>query len=232
MNVQKNRILIVDDDKTISPLLKEYLEENGYECTLLHNAFDALSAFKSEGFDLCIFDVVMPMKNGHELAKEIQMYNTEIPFLFLTSLSGQADRIKGLEIGAEDYIIKPFSMKELLLRVNIILKRAKPTQFLNTSTNLYQIGIYQFNANTRKLTTTDSVICLSSIETKLLQMFCESSNGIILREQALNQIWGDQHNFKSRSLNVYISKLRNFFNDSQDIEILNIHGSGYQLVVK
>ncbi|MBK9256644.1 MAG: response regulator transcription factor [Saprospiraceae bacterium] len=225
-------ILLVDDDRSLSPLVKEYLEAKDFQCSLFHNAFDALDAFKKTAFTLCILDIRMPMKSGLELAEDLKVIQPDIPFLFLTGQTDKEDRIKGLEAGADDYITKPFSMQELYLRVQAILRRVETYSKLKSETAIFQIGRFKFNASTREISQIESKIKLSAIEARLLKMFCDSSDGIILRDTALRQIWDDENSFRERSLNVYVSKLRQYFKEDPNIEILNIHGTGYQLISK
>jgi len=228
----KKNILLVDDDRSLSPLVKEYLEAKDFQCSLFHNAFDALDAFRKTPFSLCILDIRMPMKSGFELAEELKSIQPDIPFLFLSGQIEKEDRIKGLEAGADDYITKPFSMQELYLRVTAILRRVETYSKLKNETAVFQIGQYKFNASTREIMQIESKVKLSAIEAKLLRMFCESTDGIILRDTALKVIWEDENNFRERSLNVYVSKLRQYLKDDPAIEILNIHGTGYQLISK
>lgn len=227
-----NKILFVDDDRTLSPLVKEYLEAKKMQCTLCHNAFDGLKAFKKETFDLCILDIVMPIEDGYELSAKLTNLNPNIPFLFLSSKTHQEDKIKGLEAGADDYILKPFSMKELYLRIQAILKRSQSKGADTKKLIEYNIATYTFNPSTRELAREGEVLNLSWIESQLLHMFCQSADGIISREIALKQIWSDEHNFRTRSLNVYVSKLRNYLQVDPNITIRNIHGSGYQMLIK
>jgi len=226
------KLLLVDDDLTLGPLIKEYLETHDFTCVLCHNAFDGLKSFKKEDYDLCILDIVMPLMNGLELANEFKYFKANVPFLFLSSKGSIEDRIKGLEHGADDYILKPFSMKELLLRINTILKRSKDQESIANANKEYNIGQYVFHLTSRELLYHTLIIHLSDIEAQLLSMFCESPDGIIYRDRALNQIWRDEYNFKSRSLNVYISKLRKYLIHDEMIKIKNIHGKGYQMIIK
>jgi DNA-binding response OmpR family regulator len=226
-----HKILIVDDDRTLSPLVKEYLEAKDFECVLCHNAYDGFEAFKKQSFDLCILDIVMPLEDGYGLAKKITNSNPDIPFLFLTSQSDQEDKIKGLEAGADDYILKPFSMKELYLRIQAILKRFQSRRVQRKDQIAYEICSYSFNPAVRELKHESGSIRLSWIESQLLHMFCKSDDGIILREVALKQIWSDENNFRARSLNVYVSKLRSYLQKEERITIRNIHGSGYQMII-
>jgi len=226
------KILIVDDDRTLSPLVKEYLEAKHIECTLCHNAFDGFKVFKKEEFDLCILDIVMPLEDGFELAAKLTNLNPNIPFLFLSSKTQQEDKIRGLEAGADDYILKPFSMKELYLRIQAILKRSQSRGNNKQELVEYEISSYTFNPSARELKREGETMNLSWIESQLLHMFCQSADGIISRDVALKQIWSDEHNFRSRSLNVYVSKLRSYLQVDPKISIRNIHGSGYQMLIK
>ncbi len=226
------KLLLVDDDLTIGPLVKEYLEAHDFHCVLCHNAYDGLRVFKEDAFDLCILDVVMPMMNGLELADHFISLNSNIPFLFLTSQGSLNDRVKGLEMGADDYILKPFSMKELLLRIQTILKRTVKKSNIQLVNKVYDIGRFTFHATSRELKIDDQTISLSAIEAQLLQLFCESNDGIVLRDKALSAIWSDEYSFKTRSLNVYVSRLRKYFLLDKSISIKNIHGKGYQLIQK
>jgi DNA-binding response OmpR family regulator len=224
-------LLFVDDDLTLSPLTKEYLEAKGYDVTLRHSGDEGLRAFKSGGFDACILDVKMPLKDGFSLAEDIRQISPDIPILFLTGAVQKEERIRGLALGADDYITKPFSMEELFLRVRNILKRSTTQQKKNEQA-VYEIGLYRFDVATRELHGGAEMIKLTAIEAKLLQLFSDSENGIIRRDNALQRIWGDEDMLKGRSLNVYVSKLRTFLSADPRIEILNVHGEGYQLVVR
>lgn len=225
-------LLLVDDDRSMSMLLKEYLEAKDYHCDLFHNGFDALEAFKKNDYNLCVLDVRMPMKSGLQLAEEIQELNPRTPFLFLSGQTEKEDRIKGLEAGADDYISKPFSMQEVHLRIKAILKRLETSYETKGKPSHFEIGDYTFYPDVRELKYQNDSIKLSDIETKLLAMFCESPDGVISRDHALKKIWTDDNMFRERSLNVYVSKLRGYMKKDPRIEFLNIHGSGYKLIVK
>jgi len=225
-------ILLVDDDLTLSPLVKEYLESKGMTCTLCANAFDALIAFKKQDFHLCLLDVQMPMKSGFDLAKEMVAFKPDIPFLFLTAQSAKEDRIRGFEFGAEDYILKPFSMQELVLRIQVILRRMAKQMNPKSSAEYSIVGTFRFFPETRELFHEETVQKLSDIESKLLQMFIQASDGIVLRDQALKRLWKDEHLFRDRSLNVFVSRLRQMLKADPAIEILNIHGTGYRMVIR
>jgi len=228
--ILKPHILLVDDEQQFSAMTKEYLEAKGYEVTLKHSAEDGLASFKINNCNLCIFDVKMPIKDGFSLAEEVRALDEHIPIVFLTGQTQKADRIKGLTIGADDYITKPFSMEELFLRIKAILKRVtiqekkKPEHF--------EIGKYSFDATSRELKIGAEVTKLTAIESQLLALFCEHKNELLQRDFALNRIWQDEDYLKGRSLNVYVSKLRTFLKGDENIEILNVHGEGYRMVVK
>ncbi len=224
-------ILLVDDDLTLSPLTKEYLEAKGFTISMRHSGDEGLEAFKSGIFDGCILDVKMPLKDGFSLAEDIRQLNPNIPILFLTGAVQKEERIRGLALGADDYITKPFSMEELYLRVRNTLKRSSNQQKQREKA-VHEIGLYRFDVSSRELHGSTEMVKLTAIEAKLLQLFCESDNGIIRRDTALQRIWGDEDMLKGRSLNVYVSKLRSFLSAEPRIEILNVHGEGYQLVVR
>ena len=225
------QLLFVDDDLTLSPLTKEYLEAKGFQVTLRHSGEEGLAAFRSGAFEGCILDVKMPLKDGFSLAEDIRLLDPDIPILFLTGASQKEERIRGLSLGADDYITKPFSMEELYLRIRNILKRSALQQ-KKTENASHQIGLYRFDVASRELHGGPEMIKLTAIEAKLLQLFCESDNGIIRRDVALQRIWGDEDMLKGRSLNVYVSKLRTFLSAETRLEILNVHGEGYQMVLR
>lgn len=229
---QSPDLLMVDDDLTLSPLVKEYLEAQGMKCTLCHNAFDALNLFKENQYDLCLLDVQMPMKSGFDLAKEMVGFKPQIPFLFLTGQTEKEDRIKGFEYGAEDYILKPFSMQELALRIKAILRRTIQRQAPVSENQPITLGSFLFYPDSRELIREDVVQKLSDLESKLLSLFLSNPDGIVVREDALKQLWKEDHMFRDRSLNVFVSRLRAFLKADSRIEILNIHGSGYKMHIR
>lgn len=208
----------------------EYLQAKGFEVTLKHSADDGLAAFRSGHFDCCIFDVRMPIKDGFSLAGDVKALDENIPIVFLTGQTNKEDRIKGLTIGADDYVTKPFSMEELYLRIKAILKRVAGQE--KKSPVQYQIGAYAFDPVARELFFDGDMVKLSSIESKLLHLFCDNKNGLVQRDYALAQIWQDEDQLKGRSLNVYVSKLRSLLGKDGRIEILNVHGEGYKMVEK
>lgn len=234
MSEEKINILLVDDDVVIGPVVKDYLESKDFEVVLIQDSTRALDVIHEVHFDACILDVKMPGKSGFELAIEINERYPNLPFLFLTGESGKLQKIQGLTIGADDYILKPFNLEELCLRLNVVTRRSKAKNNNEDKPEKYTIGNYVFNPNSRTLLekTNSMEQRLSAIESQLLQMFCEHKEGIVDREQALKKIWSDEYMLKTRSLNVYVGKLRTCLSNDKSIEILNVHGKGYQLVVK
>ncbi len=224
------QILLVDDEMQFSAMVAEYLQEKGFSVILKHQALDALATFQTSHFDCCIFDVVMPFKDGFSLAEDIRKLDEFVPIIFLTGQSGKDDRIKGLSIGADDYVTKPFSMEELYLRIKAILKRVNVREI--KSPKRFYIGKFDFDTISRELIMDGETIKLSAIESKLLQLFCEHKNEMVKRDFVLNQIWQDDDLLKSRSLNVYITKLRGYLKKDSNVEILNVHGEGYLMAVK
>jgi DNA-binding response OmpR family regulator len=232
MTMSAINILLLDDDKPLSAVVKEYLESKNFSCTVCHNVRDGKSALIENDFQLCLLDVKMPMEDGFHFAELLNRVYPGLPFIFLTGQVSTSDRIKGLEAGAQDYIVKPFSMRELLLRIKNVLNRQLAFERTNEiNREEIPVGNLMFYPIERKLTSNDKSISLTWIEVKLLQLFCENKNGIILRDDALEKIWSDEHHFKQRSLNVYVSRLRQYLKMDPNIEIKNIHGKGYQLTI-
>ncbi len=225
------KILFVDDERIFSSMTQEYLEAKGFQVALVHASEEGLQRFKEEVFDLCILDIKMPMKNGYELAAELRDLNPQIPFIFLSGLNKKEQRIRGLAMGADDYITKPFSVEELYLRVRNILQRTKNDQ-PKQDHSVFRIGQYQFNETTHELIREKHVLKLTAIEAQLLGIFCERPNQVIERNVFLSRIWGDEQNLKGRSLNVYVSKIRQLLREEPSIEIMNVHGVGYKMLLR
>ena len=226
---QQAKILLVDDDKTLASITKEYLEVKGIDVHLEHDAQSALKSYTTHKFDICVLDVSMPFKDGFELAEEIRNIRGDASIIFLTAKKEKEDKIKGLSLGADDYVTKPFSMQELYLRISNVFKRIRPLS--DTGTEEYEIGRYVYNSVSRKLIIDDEEERLSEMEGQLLIMFLNQNNNRITREAALNEIWQDEDQLKSRSLSVYINKLRHRLKKDPGIEIINVYGTGYQLVI-
>ncbi|MEP2772990.1 MAG: response regulator transcription factor [Fulvivirga sp.] len=222
------KLLIVEDDNNLGQLLAEYLELKSFEVELCRDGAAGLQAFKTRDFDLCILDVMMPKKDGFELANEIKQIKPQIPFIFLTAKSMRDDAINGLKIGADDYITKPFSMEELLLRLDVIFRR-KPQnkvadQEIFTHKNL------TFDTQKRLLCIDSKVQKLTHKESELLRLLFMHKNEMLPRKKALYSIWQDDNYFNSRSMDVYITKLRKYLKAHPDLEIMTIHGEGFKLV--
>ena len=222
------KILLTEDDENLGMLLREYLVAKGYETDLMPDGEAGYEAFLSKKYDVCIFDVMMPKKDGFTLAKEIRMVNTEVPIIFLTAKSMKEDIFQGFKIGADDYLTKPFSMEELLFRIEAILRRTKGTL---ASQDVFQIGKYKFDTQKQQLSDGDQVVKLTTKESELLKLLCNNANKVLERNFALKTIWVDDNYFNARSMDVYITKLRKHLKDDASVEILNVHGKGYKLVM-
>ncbi|HHU59045.1 response regulator transcription factor RprY [Geofilum rhodophaeum] len=222
------KILLTEDDENLGMLLREYLVAKGYETDLLPDGEAGYDAFMSKKYDVCIFDVMMPKKDGFTLAKEIRMVNTEVPIIFLTAKSMKEDIFQGFKIGADDYLTKPFSMEELLFRIEAILRRTKGTL---GGQDVFQIGKYKFDTQKQQLIDGEKVVKLTTKESELLKLLCNNANKVLERNFALKTIWVDDNYFNARSMDVYITKLRKHLKDEPAVEILNVHGKGYKLVM-
>jgi DNA-binding response OmpR family regulator len=229
--MEQPHLLLIDDELQYSELTKEYLEMKGCKVILKHDGQAGLDTFKANIFDLCVLDIKMPKKDGFTLAEEIRQINEAMPIVFLTGQSLKEDRIRGLTLGADDYLTKPFSMEELYLRIRAILKRVK-VQEKSKTVDTYRLGNSTFDPGLRQLTVAGNTIKLTSIESKLLSLFCEQQNKVLTRDAAMMGIWGDEEHYRGYSLNVYVSKLRKFLKDDPEVEILNLHGEGYKLIFK
>lgn len=220
----KYRILYAENDETIAFLTQDSLQPN-YEVVHCADGKLALEKFKSDSFDICLFDIMMPKLDGFELAKEIRALNAEIPIIFISAKTLKEDRIKGLKIGADDYLVKPFSIEELILKIEIFLKR---TQKNNSENYLPKVGKYIFDSKNYKLSNASEIITLTQRESELLKYFIEHKNLVVKREEILKALWGDDDYFMGRSLDVFISRLRKIFSDDVSVSIENLHGIGFK----
>lgn len=227
--MDKEKILLVEDDTNLGTILMDYLILKNFDVTLCRNGEEGFDKFKEENFELCILDIMMPKKDGFTLAKEIREINKNIPIIFLTAKAMQKDKIEGFKIGADDYITKPFNTEELLFRIKAIFKRTKSTKF-TFSKNEFNLGKYNFYYNKRELKFKRSKQTLTSKEAELLKMLCDNKNNILRRETALKNIWGADSYFTSRSMDVYITKLRSYLSKDKSIQIDNVHGVGFKLI--
>ena len=222
----KIKILYAEDDETLAFLTKDNLEQNNYDVTHCMDGAMALEAFKTATFDICIFDIMMPKTDGFELAETIRKSNTDIPIIFLSAKTLKEDRIKGLRLGADDYLVKPFSIEELLLKIEIFLKRSSKSNPVEKS--LYTLGKYQFDSNNYFVISGSEKITLTQREAELLKLFLDNKNVVLRREEILKSLWGDDDYFMGRSLDVFISRLRKIVASEEGISIENLHGIGFR----
>ncbi len=228
--MNKIRILLAEDDDNLGILLRNYLNAKSYETSLFINGNLALEGFNEESFDLCIIDIMMPEMDGLTLAKEIRFMKPDIPVIFLTAKNQQEDIIEGFRSGADDYITKPFSMEELVYRIEAILRRTAGNT-INKTGESYLIGGYTFDSQKQILKYQDQSIKLTTKESELLELLCRQGNEILERNFALKTIWIDDNYFNARSMDVYITKLRKYLKKDPSVKILNVHGKGYKLLI-
>lgn len=226
---EKLKILLCEDDENLGMLLREYLQAKGYQAVLCQDGEVGYREFAKGKFDIAVLDVMMPKKDGFTLAQEIRQANTEIPIIFLTARALKDDILEGFKIGADDYITKPFSMEELVLRIEAILRRVHGKKAKDDT--VFRIGRFVFDAQKQLLTIGEKQTKLTTKENELLALLCAHSNEILQRDFALKTIWIDDNYFNARSMDVYITKLRKHLKDDDQIEIINIHGKGYKLIV-
>ncbi|MBL4744972.1 MAG: response regulator transcription factor [Flavobacteriaceae bacterium] len=229
--MSKNRILLVEDDPNFGTVLKDYLGLNDYVVTLAKDGLEGLIMFKNDEYDICILDVMMPRKDGFSLAKDIRATNKEIPIIFLTAKTMKEDVLKGYQAGADDYLNKPFDSEVLLYKIKAILQRKQIGSNKEEERFEFTIGRFEFNSKLRHLIfNKESTQKLSPKENKLLKMLALYKNDLMPRELALTKIWRDDNYFTSRSMDVYIAKLRKYLKLDSGVEILNIHGEGFRLI--
>ena len=228
MTEEKVKILLCEDDENLGMLLREYLQTKGYDADLQPDGEAGYKAFTRNKYDLCVLDVMMPKKDGFTLAADIRAMNSDIPIIFLTAKSMKEDILQGFKLGADDYLSKPFSMEELLYRIESILRRVKGKKTRDIV--VYQIGKFTFDAQKQMLTIDGNSQKLTTKESELLNLLAANANNILERNYALKTIWVDDNYFNARSMDVYITKLRKLLRDDPGIEIINIHGKGYKLI--
>ena len=227
---KNTKILLVEDDPNLGTLLSEYLVAKGHECTLRTNGQEGFETFVKGTFDFLILDVMMPVKDGFTMAKEIRGIDKDVPILFLTAKSLKEDTLQGFNVGGDDYMTKPFSMEELLVRMGAILRRVHGNEEQDQGT--YNVGTFQFDFNQRLLINGGHEQKLTTKENALLKLLCKNINGVLERNHALNAVWGDDNYFNGRSMDVYIAKLRKYLKKDENVEIVNVHGKGFKLFVK
>jgi DNA-binding response OmpR family regulator len=228
------KILLVEDDPNLGLLLQDYLQLKGkFDVVLCTDGEEGLKAFSKQEFDLCILDVMMPKKDGFTLGKEIRKINQDIPLIFATAKAMIEDKASAYDLGGDDYITKPFRIEELLLRINALLKRTatKEQSDVTPAQTQFQIGDYVFDYTTQLISYQGIMQKLSTKEAELLRLLCLKKNSVLTREEALLSIWHDDNYFNGRSMDVFLSKLRKYLRDDPKVEILNVHGKGYKLLV-
>ena len=227
------KILLVEDDPNFGSILRDYLSMNDFDVVLAKNGMEGFEKFKRDNYDLCILDVMMPYKDGYTLAKEIREKNKEVPIIFLTAKSMKEDVLKGYKVGADDYLNKPIDSEVLLMKIRAIIQR-KATEVKSDVTKFeFTIGKFSLNSKLRFLDFPgDETIKLSPKENELLKMLALHENDLMPRELALTKIWRDDNYFTSRSMDVYIAKLRKYLKPDENVEIINIHGEGFRLAIK
>ena len=230
--MKKNqKILLAEDDPNLGELLKDYLELKGkFEVTLCPDGLEALDAFRKSTYDLCILDVMMPKKDGFSLGKDIRKIDNTIPIIYATAKGMMEDKTQAFELGGDDYITKPFRVEELLLRINALLKRTSKDRE-EESIDKFEIGEYFFYYTGQTLTLKGQTQKLSTKEAELLRLLCLKKNDVLTREEALVKIWHDDNYFTGRSMDVFLSKLRKYLKGDSNVEIVNVHGKGYKLLV-
>lgn len=224
-------MLLAEDDKNLGTVLTAYLEAKGFEVTLCVNGKEALDMFKRKLFEFAVLDVMMPQLDGFSVAREIRL-TSQMPIIFLTARSMQDDKIRGFDLGADDYITKPFSMEELMVRIFAILRRADIQQRVDSDTAVFFIGKYEFDVNAQLLKFYNDEQRLTSKEAMLLKMLCEMENEVVDRKVALQSIWKEDNYFNARSMDVYVTKLRKYLRHDPAVKLLNVHGVGFKLVTR
>ena len=228
----KKKILLVEDDNNFGSILRDYLILHSYETTLAKNGIEGLEKFRKHNYDLCILDVMMPFKDGFSLASDIRSINDEVPLIFLTAKSLKEDVIKGFKIGADDYLIKPFDSEILLFKIKSIFKRKISLKKVSDNKVDYIFSSFRYNSKFRELQfKNDKPITLSPKEGKLLTLLLDNMNDLTTREEALVKIWNDDNYFTSRSMDVYVTKIRKYLSKDPKIKIENIHGKGFKFSI-
>lgn len=228
---EKLHVLLVEDDPNMGELVKDALEDNEFQVTLCTDGKEGLSTFIKGNFNICVLDVMMPHMDGFTLAQRIKKLSPETPFMFLTAKGDMQDKMEGYEIGADDYLTKPFSIKELVMRINVIARRLHGNLATTSENSQFDLGQLHFDYAKRELGHSDDMHRISSKEAELLKLFCVNANKVVRREFLLRNVWGDDDYFSSKSMDVYISRLRKLLKSEPEVQIINIHGTGYRFLV-
>ena len=224
------KVLLVEDDPSLGFVVKDNLELKGYEVSLAVNGEEGEKLFNQLNYDLCILCVMLPKQDGFSLAKKIREKNDQVPIPFVTAKSMLEDKVNGFGSGGDDYIVKPFSMEELIMRIEAILRRTSQESAANQQP-VFNLGRYIFDVRKQTLTEGDEVVKLTTKEADLLKLLCQNANKILERNYALKSIWIDDNYFNARSMDVYITKLRKHLKNEPGVEIINVHGKGYKLII-
>lgn len=228
--MNNNKILFVEDEQSLGLIVKESLEIRGFEVKYCQDGKAGLRAFKEFKPDICLLDIMMPIKDGYTLAQEIRKIDKAVPIIFLTARSQSADVVKGFEVGANDYIKKPFSMEELIVRVKARLSDNHGVSELDSDQNSFVIGSYNFEYHKQTLEFHGEIRKLTHREAEILRMLSLNRNKVLERSKVLDKVWGDDNFFNARSMDVFITKLRKYLRSDPNVEILNVRGIGYKLV--
>jgi len=226
---QKTKILLVEDDTSLGFVIRDLLEENGYEVLFSPDGEGGWQIFMRNNIDICLFDIMLPRRDGLALTTQIRKKNTEIPILFITAKSSEEDRIAGFKAGGDDYITKPFSMEELLLRIEVFLKR---TQKKEDDDKIFKLGKYEFDSKNLILFDGEHRQQLTQKESELLKYLCKNPNVVVRREDILMNVWGKEDYFLGRSMDVFMTKIRKYLKDAEGISLNTIHGVGFKLVIE
>lgn len=229
---KEGKIFLVEDDLNFGAVLKAYLELNDFEVVLVSDGARARSVFKPKEYNLCVLDIMLPNLDGYELASFIRATDSQVPFVFLTAKSLKEDVVKGFDLGADDYITKPFDSEVLLLKIKAILRRNERNSIQIPSEAKISIASFTFDTSARTLSKGDLQYKLSPKEAELLELLWKNNNRVLSKDKALEKIWGDSNYFTARSMDVYISKLRKYFADDERVEIITIHSSGFILRIQ
>ncbi len=222
-------ILLVEDDDSFGYILKEYLEINDFTVTWVQNGESGLEAFKQNVYDLCVLDIMMPLKDGFTLAKEIQEHDADVPFIFLTAKALKIDKLKGFRLGCDDYVVKPIDEELFIARVKALVKRTSNSSERSAGNGVYNIGKYCFDPTNQALVLEDKTQRLTTKEAKVLQLLCEKKNQVLDRNKALKVVWGESDFFNRKSMDVFIHKLRKYLEEDATVKITNVHGKGFVL---
>lgn len=223
------RILIVEDDKCLGTIMKSFMSSRGLSCVLCHDGASAKSLYENEDFDMILTDIMLPILDGFEFVKNVRQFDKEIPIIFITGKTMQSDVLKGFEIGADDYITKPFNMEELMMRIDAIQKRV---EIGVKSQHVFRIGTYNLDIVRHRLVRDDKEYKLTTKELDLLRLFCENKGRVVERSMALRVVWKEDNYFSGRNMDVYVGRLRNILCDDPNVNIENVHGVGYKLIEK